>query len=329
MRTKLSEILVTGGAGFIGSAFVRLAVKKGYRVIIIDNLTYAADLKRLEGAKRGVRFHKADIANKTSVEKIFKKYHPKIVINFAAETHVDRSIRDAGVFLKTNVIGTQVLLDISRKYKIKKFIHISTDEVYGEIERGAFTEESPLSPNSPYAASKAAGDLLIKSYIRTYNFPAVIVRPCNNYGIWQYPEKLIPLSILKVFRNEFIPIYAQGKNVREWLYVEDCVEGILKVAQRGRVGEVYNLGSDEERQNIEVIKLLLRVLGVPRDRIQFVKDRPGHDIRYKLDRRKVLKEIGWQPKVKLGTGLNLTVRWARENKNWLLSKWSNIAPLYK
>jgi len=329
MRAKLPEILVTGGAGFIGSTFVRLALKNGYKVVLLDKLTYAADLKRLGEARNKIKFHKADIADKAAVEKIFKIHHPQIVVNFAAETHVDRSIRDASAFLKTNVIGTQVLLDISRDYPVKRFIHISTDEVYGEIEKGAFTEDSPLKANSPYAASKAAADLLIKSYVRTYSFPAVIVRPCNNYGVWQYPEKLIPLSILKIFRNEKIPIYAQGKNVREWLYVDDCARGILAIMQKGKIGEVYNLGSNEERQNLETIKLLLKTLGVSRSMIQFVKDRPGHDIRYKLSSVKTYRQTGWKPKIDLSEGLKRTVAWAKDNRGWLLSKWKSIAPLYK
>jgi dTDP-glucose 4,6-dehydratase len=329
MRKKLPEILVTGAAGFIGSAFVRLAVKSGYRVAVIDNLTYAADKKRLGSSLKKIKFFKADISDKAAVGKILNNVRPEIIVNFAAETHVDRSIRDAEAFIKTNIIGTHVLLDCSRSAGVRKFVHISTDEVYGEIERGAFTEDSPLKPNSPYAASKAAADLLIKSYVRTFEFPAVIIRPCNNYGIWQYPEKLIPLSILKIFRGEKIPIYAKGQNVREWLYVEDCAQGILKIMEKGRIGEVYNLGSDEERKNIDVIKLLLRTLGASRENIRFVKDRPGHDIRYKLDCRKVSKEAGWRPKVKLEEGLLLTADWAKNNKSWLLSKWQKIAPLYK
>ncbi len=329
MRKKLSCLLVTGGAGFIGSAFVRLALKKGYRIVILDKLTYAADRGRLAEVKNKCVFLKGDICDKKIVEAVFKKYRPQTVVHFAAETHVDRSIRDASAFLQTNIIGTQVLLDAARKYPLKRFIHISTDEVYGEIAKGEFTESSPLQPNSPYAASKAAGDLLIKSYARTYNFPAIIVRPCNNYGIWQYPEKLISLSILKIFRNEKIPIYGKGLNVREWLYVEDCAQGILEIVNKGKIGEVYNLGSNEERQNIDVIKKLLYTVGVSRSLIEFVKDRPGHDIRYKLSAKKVLRDIGWKPRINLEDGLRLTVAWSRKNRNWLLSKWKEIAPLYK
>ncbi|MCX5705639.1 MAG: dTDP-glucose 4,6-dehydratase [Candidatus Omnitrophica bacterium] len=329
MRRKIHPILVTGGAGFIGSAFVRLAVKSGYPIIILDKLTYAGDLKRLEGALKPCKFYKADISDKSAVEKILKKHKPQLVVNFAAETHVDRSIRDAAVFLKTNVIGTQILLDASRKYGINKFVHISTDEVYGEITKGEFTECSAIKPNSPYAASKAAADLLINSYVRTYGFPAVIVRPCNNYGVWQYPEKLIPLSILKIFRGEDIPIYGSGRNVREWLYVDDCARGIMALLLKGKTGEVYNIGSDEERQNLDTIRMLLNVLGVSLDRIEFVKDRLGHDIRYRLNCLKTVRETGWRPKVNLEEGLKKTVSWAKDNRGWLLSKWVSVAPLYK
>jgi len=284
-------------------------------------LTYAGDLKRLQGlSPKGTvpdfKFYKADICDKKSMESIFKKERPDVVVNFAAQTHVDRSIIDATPFIETNVKGTQVLLDIARKYKIRKLIHISSDEVYGEIKKGKFSEDSPLKPNSPYAASKAAADLLIRSYIRTYGFPAIIVRPCNNYGPWQYPEKLIPLAVLKILRNEKIPVYAEGKNVREWLYVEDCAEGILQILKKGKIGEIYNLGSQEEKQNIEVVKLLLNILKRSEDMIRFVKDRPGHDLRYSLDSSKVFKEIAWRPKLNFEDGLRATVEWSVKHKNW-------------
>ncbi len=353
MHRKLSKILVTGGAGFIGSAFVRLLLSRdcpeslrqlrgihpersegpsklkglslNKEIIVVDNLTYAGDLKRLQGlSPKGTvpdfKFHKADICDKKSIESIFKKEKPHIVVHFAASTHVDRSIIDATPFIETNVKGTQVLLDIARKYKIRKFIHISTDECYGEIKKGKFSEDSPLKPNSPYAASKAAADLLIRSYIRTYGFPAIIIRPCNNYGPWQYPEKLIPLAILKILRNEKIPVYADGKNVREWLYVEDCANAILKVLEKGRLGQIYNIGSNQERQNIEVVRSLLKILNADETKIHFIKDRPGHDIRYKLNWRKITKETAWKPRVKFEEGIRFTVNWYLRHKNWLLSK---------
>jgi len=329
MHKKLSKILITGGAGFIGSAFVRLAAKQGYKIIVIDKLTYAGDLKRLEEVKGKYKFYKADISDLKQIDAVFRKEKPQIVVNFAAESHVDRSIKDPAAFIKTNIAGTQILLDVSKKYKAEKFIHISTDEVYGDTKTGKFSECSPLKPSSPYAASKAAADLLVKSYIRTFDFPAIIIRPCNNYGPWQYPEKLIPLSILKILRHEKIPVYADGKNVREWLYVEDCAGGILRIMQKGKVDEIYNLGSNEEKQNIQVVGALLKNLKLSVAMIKFVKDRPGHDIRYRLNSRKVFKEVGWKARIKFDSGIKSTVKWCLEYRSWLLKKWKNIASLYK
>jgi len=353
MRKRIPKILVTGGAGFIGSAFVRLLAKQGLfscrkqdtrrsdtagclqgetvvpEIIIVDKLTYAGDLARLKEVEGKYKFYKVDICDKTKIESIFKKEKPQAVINFSAETHVDRSIQDSVPFIKTNIEGTQILLDTSRKYKIKKFIQISTDEVYGEIKKGEFIEDSPLKPNSPYAASKAAADLLIKAYIRTYNFPAIIIRPCNNYGPWQYPEKLIPLAILKILRNEKIPIYADGKNIREWLFVEDCADGILQILEKGKIGEIYNLGSSEEKENLEVVKTILKILKKDEGMIEFVPDRPGHDIRYSLDSKKVFNKIKWRPKINFAEGLRATVQWYLQHIKWLSGKWENISPLYK
>ena len=320
MRSGLFKILVTGGAGFIGSAFVRLLVRQNHRVIVVDNLTYAGDLKRLEETKRKYKFYKADICDEKHIESIVRRERPQIVTHFAAETHVDRSIVDASPFIKTNIKGTQTLLDISRKYKIKKFIHISTDEVYGEIKKGKFSEDSPLNPSSPYAASKAAADLLIKSYIRTYDFPAIIIRPCNNYGPWQYPEKLIPLAILKIIKKEKVPVYAKGENVREWLYVEDSANGIFEIFRKGKIGQIYNLGRGHEKKNIGVVKTILKILNKPESMIQFVKDRPGHDIRYSLNSKKVFAEVKWQPEVNLEEGIKFTVNWCLKHKDWLLRK---------
>ncbi len=328
MRKKLSKILITGGAGFIGSAFTRLAVRRGWAVLVVDKLTYASDPARLVEIKGKYRFYKADICDKARVKRIFEKESPDAIVNFAAETHVDRSIRDARPFIKTNVNGTQILLDISRRYGISKFIHISTDETYGEIKEGRFSENSPLSPNSPYAASKAAADLLIKSYIRTYGFPAIVIRPCNNYGPWQYPEKFIPLAILRILRGERIPVYGKGINVREWLYVTDCTEGILRIMEKGKIGEIYNLGSGQEKKNIDIAKMLLKILKKDNKSIEFVQDRPGHDIRYSLSSRKVASEIGWQPKTDLSVGLIKLVDWCVKNRDWLFSKYNNISSLY-
>jgi len=321
MRKSLSKILVTGGAGFIGSEFVRQSVTRGLKIVVLDKLTYAGDLKRLQGlSPKGTdpdfKFYKTDICNKKQIEAIFKKERPAFVVNFAAETHVDRSIKDASAFIKTNIEGVGVLLEACRKYKIKKFIQISTDEVYGDIKKGKFREDSPLNPSSPYAASKAAADLLIRSYIRTYNFPAAIVRPCNNYGPWQYPEKLIPVIIYNALRNKNVPIYAEGLNRREWLYVSDCAGAILLALEKAKPGEIYNIGSGHEEKNIDIAKKILAILGKPYSLIKFVPDRPGHDFRYSLDSSKI-KKLGWKPKLSFEIGIKKTVDWNKKNLSWL------------
>jgi len=328
MRKRICKILVTGGAGFIGSEFVRQAVMKGYRVIVLDKLSYAGDLKRLADIRGRYVFYKIDICNEAKIQRVFNKEKPEIIVNFAAETHVDRSIRQCSSFIEANVRGTQVLLEASRKHKVKKFLQISTDEVYGEITRGSFREDSPLKPNSPYAATKASADLLIGSYVRTYGFPALIARPCNNYGPWQYPEKLIPLSILKILRNEKIPVYGRGKNSREWIFVADAAEGLLKIMEKGRPGEIYNLGSRQELRNKDVVRKILKTLKKEEGLISFVKDRPGHDLRYCLNSRKVIRGFNWRPKMNFEEGLRITVSWYLKHKKWLLSKWQSISPLY-
>jgi dTDP-glucose 4,6-dehydratase len=324
MRKKLSKILISGGAGFIGSAFVRLLARdysrKGLSLIVVDKLTYAGDLARLSDAKGKFRFYKADICDQAKIESIFSLEKIDIVINFAAESHVDRSIKNASLFVDTNIKGVLNLLDASRRHKVKKFIQISSDEVYGGLKKGELSEDSPLRPSSPYAASKAAADLLIKSYIRTHAFPAIIIRPSNNYGPWQYPEKLIPLAILKIIKKQKVPVYAAGKNIREWLYVDDCVKGIYRIMQKGKAGEIYNLGSGEEKKNLEVVKTLLRVLQAADNLIKFVKDRAGHDIRYRLDAKKTLKQTGWKPQVRFTQGIRLTADWYLRHSGWLLSK---------
>lgn len=319
MRKKLPKVLVTGGAGFIGSAFVRSGVERGYRIVVVDKLTYAGDAARLEDAAGACVFTKTDICDGVRLEKIFMKEKPEAVVHFAAETHVDRSIHDAAPFVMTNVVGTQILLDLSRRFRVKKFVHISTDEVYGEIRKGRFTEESPFAPNSPYAASKAAADLLVKSYVRTYHFPAMIMRASNNYGPWQHPEKLVPVAIARAFGRERVPVYATGRNVREWLYVTDCADAVFCVLEKGRPGEAYNVGSAEERRNIETVKKILDLCGRPHNLIEFVADRPGHDFRYALDFSKI-RALGWAPSVGWAEGLAKAVAWYSAHRSWLMQK---------
>jgi dTDP-glucose 4,6-dehydratase len=317
MGKNFPKILVTGGAGFIGSEFVRQAIKRDYRITVIDKLTYSGDLERLQETTKKYKFYKVDICNKIKIESVFKREIPQTIVHFAAETHVDRSIVHASPFIETNIKGVQILLDFSRKYGVKKFIHISTDEVYGEIKRGKFSENSPLKPNNSYSVSKAAADLLIKSYIRTYGFPAIIIRPCNNFGPWQYPEKLISLAFLKALKGQKVPVYGKGKNVREWLYVSDCVKAILLIVEKGKVGEIYNVGSGREQMNIDVVKAILKILGKPVSLIEFVKDRPGHDFRYSLNTEKIKNELGWQARTEFEEGLRSTVQWYINNNRWI------------
>jgi len=315
------KLLVTGGAGFIGSEFVRKAVKIGYDIVVIDKLTYAGDLERLKEVESNITFYKADITNKEFIEYIFRKEKPDIVTHFAAESHVDRSILDASPFIETNVKGTQVLLDVAKDIGVEKFINIATDEVYGELgEEGTFRENSPLVPNSPYSASKAAADMLGRAYYKTYKLPVITVRPSNNYGPWQYPEKLIPVVILKALNNEKIPVYGTGQNVREWLFVSDCAEAVFEIIEKGKVGEIYNVGSNQEKRNIEVVKTVLKLLNKPENLIDFVKDRPGHDFRYSLDTTKIKKEIGWEAKIKFEEGIENTVKWYIDNIEWAKKK---------
>jgi dTDP-glucose 4,6-dehydratase len=277
------KILVSGGAGFIGSEFVRQGVMKGHQIVVVDKLTYAGDLERIKEFLSDITFYKADIKNLEFVTYIFDKEKPDIVVHFAAESHVDRSILSPFEFLDSNVLGTYTLLDLALKYKVQLFINVSTDEVYGELgEDGKFFEDTPLNPNSPYSVSKASADMLGRAYYRTYGLPVITVRPSNNYGPWQYPEKLIPVVIAKALKEEKVPVYGKGLNVREWLYVEDCVKAIFSVIDRGKIGEVYNIASGEERKNIEVVKAILGLLGKPYNLIEFVEDRPGHDFRYSM-----------------------------------------------
>ena len=317
------KVLVTGGAGFIGSDFVRSLPKREFKVSVVDKLTYAGDLERIKEVYYDISFYKADISDFDAMKNIFEIEKPDIVVHYAAETHVDRSILDPYIFVKTNVIGTLNLLRTSLEFKVRKFIHISTDEVYGELplnSKEKFKEDYPLKPNSPYSASKASSDMLVRSFVETYGLPAVIVRASNNYGPWQFPEKLIPLAIAKLLSNEKVPIYGSGQNVRTWLFVEDFTEAVLHIIEKGKVGEIYNVGSTEERKNIDVIRKLLELLGKDEEFIEFVADRPGHDLRYSVDTTKVEKEIGWKAKVSFEEGLRRTVEWYQENRNWLFEK---------
>lgn len=326
MRTQ--KILVTGGAGFIGSEFVRQAVKNRQKIVVVDKLTYAGDLKRLKEVKTKYIFYKTDICQKAKLEAVFKKERPDNIIHFAAETHVDRSIQDAAPFVQTNVAGTQNLIDCSRKYKVKKFLHISTDEVYGESKKGRFLESTAIKPKNPYSATKAASELLVRAAIKTYKFPAIIIRPANNYGPWQYPEKLIPVIILKAIKNKKVPVYGKGKQIREWLHVQDCANGIHVILKKGKIGETYNIGTHFECENIITVKTILKLLNKPARLIQFVQDRLGHDFRYSVNCQKV-KQLGWKPKITFPMGIKQTVQWYLARLNWMETKLFTLESYWK
>lgn len=319
----MEKILVTGGCGFIGSNFIRyiLDVEKNVEVINFDLLTYAGNLANLKDVEKNPRlsFVKGDIADKAVVDSAMAK-GVNAVIHFAAESHVDRSILDSSPFIRSNVMGTQVLLDSAKAHKVDRFVHVSTDEVYGTLgDTGFFTEETPLAPNSPYSASKAASDLLVRSYVHTFHFPALTTRCSNNYGPFQFPEKLIPLFISNLTRNETIPVYGDGLNVRDWIHVKDHCAGIHAVWRKGRIGEVYNLGGKSERTNIALTKTLLSIMGKNESSIKYVKDRPGHDKRYAIDCSKAEKELGWNPTYIFEEGLKETVQWYLSNPDWVNS----------
>ena len=321
----MKKLLVTGGAGFIGSEFVRASVRKGYKVVVVDKLTYAGDLERIKEVEKDITFYRADITDKGSIEDIFKKEKPKVVVHWAAESHVDRSIMNAAPFLETNVQGTLVLLEASRRFGTERFINISTDEVYGELGKdGQFYEETPLNPNSPYSVSKASADMLARAYYRTYGLPVITVRPSNNYGPWQYPEKLIPVVILKALNNEKIPVYGKGENIREWLFVSDCADMVLMIMEKGNIGEIYNVGSGEEKRNIEVVTQILRIVGKSEDLIEFVKDRPGHDFRYSLNSEKIKAQLGYKKIIPFSKGIEKTVKWYVDNMEWVKGKLEHL-----
>ena len=305
------KLLVTGGAGFIGSNFIRYILGKypEYEVINLDKLTYAGNLDNLSDIAGNPRYEfvKGDIADRKLVYDLASQ--TDVIVNFAAETHVDRSIDDPTPFLTTNVIGTQVLIESALKNKHQRYIQISTDEVYGDTEEGFFTEESKLKPSSPYSASKAAGDMLVLASVRTYDLPAVISRCSNNYGAYQFPEKVVPFFIKKLMNGEKVPLYGNGSNVRDWLHVTDHCRAVDLILHKGKVGEVYNVGANNEHSNLEITKKMLEILGLPEDRIEFVKDRPGHDIRYAIDATKIKSELGWKPSVDFENGFRDTVLW--------------------
>jgi dTDP-glucose 4,6-dehydratase len=315
------HVLVTGGCGFIGSNFVHYLLETDSDVCVInfDCLAYAGNLANLADVADHPRCRliAADITDREAVRKAFAD-GIQSVINFAAESHVDRSIHDSGPFVRTNILGTQTLLDVAREFGVERYLQISTDEVYGSLgPTGAFTEETPLAPNSPYAASKAAADLLVRSYVHTYSFPALITRCSNNYGPYQFPEKLIPLFISNLLRDESVPVYGDGLNVRDWIHVVDHCAAIHRVWKAGRVGEVYNIGGRCEQTNLDLTYALLEATGKPRSLIRYVKDRPGHDRRYAIDCAKIERELGWKPAIPFEQGLRDTVRWYQEHDDWV------------
>ena len=317
----MNTVLVTGGAGFIGSNFVRhvLESSPGTRVVNFDKLTYAGNLENLRDLQDHDAYHfvRGDICDAAAVQAAMKKHDVGTVVHFAAESHVDRSIMGAAVFAATNMLGTQVLLDAAREQQVERFIHVSTDEVYGSLgEQGKFTETTPLHPNSPYAASKAGSDLLVLAAAHTFGLPAVITRCSNNYGPYQFPEKLIPLMIANALDGKPLPVYGQGLNVRDWLFVGDHCAAIDAVLRRGKPGETYNIGGNNEWRNIDIVRLLLKRLGKPDSLIAFVKDRPGHDRRYAIDASKINAELGWSPSVTFEEGLTATVDWYIAHEPW-------------
>ena len=321
----MSKFLVTGGAGFIGGNFLHIMVNRypNDQYVCIDALTYAGNMETLEPImnKPNFKFVHENICNKEAVFKLFEQEHFDYVINFAAGSHVDRSIENPEIFLKTNILGTQVLMDACRKYGIKRYHQVSTDEVYGDLPLDRkdlfFTETTPLHTSSPYSASKAGADLLVLAYHRTFGLPVTISRCSNNYGPYHFPEKLIPLMIQKALKNEPLPVYGNGQNVRDWLYVGDHCNAIDLIVRKGRDGEVYNVGGHNEKTNLEVVKTILKALNKPETLITYVKDRPGHDLRYAMDPTKIEAELGWKPEHTFDTGIQETIKWNLENQEWI------------
>ena len=318
------NIIVTGGAGFIGSNFIFYMLNRhpNYRIICLDKLTYAGNLSTLKSVTDNLnfRFLKLDICNRDGVYKLFEEEHPDVVVNFAAESHVDRSIEDPSIFLQTNIIGTSVLMDACRKYGIKRYHQVSTDEVYGDLPLDRpdlfFTETTPLHTSSPYSSSKAGADLLVMAYHRTFGLPVTISRCSNNYGPYHFPEKLIPLMIVNCLSDKPLPVYGEGLNVRDWLYVEDHCHAIDLIIHKGRVGEIYNVGGHNEMRNIDIVKLICKELGKPESLITHVTDRKGHDMRYAIDPTKIHNELGWLPETKFEDGIKKTIKWYLEHRDW-------------
>ena len=316
--------IVTGGAGFIGSNFIfhMLLAHPDYRIVCLDKLTYAGNLSTLASvmSNKRFRFAKADISDRATVYKLFEEEHPDVVVNFAAESHVDRSIENPEIFLQTNIIGVSVLMDACRKYGIQRYHQVSTDEVYGDLPLDRpdmfFTESTPIHTSSPYSSSKASADLLVLAYHRTYGLPVTISRCSNNYGPYHFPEKLIPLIIINALSNKPLPVYGNGENVRDWLYVEDHCKAVDMIIHNGRPGEVYNVGGHNEMRNIDIVKLILKELDKPESLIAFVTDRKGHDLRYAIDPSKIHDELGWLPETKFADGIKKTIRWYLDNESW-------------
>lgn len=317
-------IIVTGGAGFIGGNFIHymIAEHPEYRIVCLDKLTYAGNISTLASVngRSNFRFVKADICDRDAVYRVFEEEHPDIVVNFAAESHVDRSIENPSIFLETNIMGTAVLMDACRKFGIVRYHQVSTDEVYGDLPLDRpdlfFTETTPIHTSSPYSSSKASADLLVLAYHRTYGLPVTISRCSNNYGPYHFPEKLIPLMIINALDDKPLPVYGKGENVRDWLYVEDHCRAIDLIIHNGRVGEVYNVGGHNEMRNIDIVKLILKHLGKPESLITYVADRKGHDLRYAIDPTKIHNELGWLPETKFADGLVKTIDWYLANKSW-------------
>jgi len=318
------KILVTGGAGFIGSNFIYHMIDKypNYKIVCLDALTYAGNFGTLKPlmSNENFKFVKGDITDRDFIFNIFKEEKFNIVVNFAAESHVDRSIKNPGVFLNTNILGTQTLMDASREYKVERYHQVSTDEVYGDLpldrEDLFFTEDTPITTSSPYSASKASADLLVQAYHKTFKLPVTISRCSNNYGPYHFPEKLIPLMISRALNNEDLPVYGTGENIRDWLYVEDHCKAIDLIIHNGRVGEVYNIGGHNEKSNLEVVKIILKELNKPESLIKYVTDRAGHDMRYAIDPTKINKELGWLPETKFDDGIKKTIKWYLDNESW-------------